>query len=177
MLYDGEEWRYLVYPSREEQFLKVMNGSNINSDLLVLSNYDDPNPGDIYRLYKYDGKNFQLLLDNSENPSDIPWFEKLGGDVFICFNKKLYSINNNKMNLVKNIGGSVIKYSKFFGRSINDLFFTDEDGIAHYNGKDVKIIYTFQNFKGIVKMILFEDSVAILCSDLSSFYVLRGKLQ
>ena len=177
MKFDSNEWKYIVMPGREESFIKIMGGKNLNSDLLILSYYDNRTGDDVYRLYRFHSGNFQLIFDNSGYPNDLPWFEKLGDELFICFNKKIYSLNNIQIKMIRDLSNTNIKHSKFFGRSLSDIFFTAEDDIAHYNGSDVETIYSFPNFKGIVKMVLFDNGIAILLTNRSSFCVLRGKLE
>ena len=150
MKFDSNEWKYIVMPGREESFIKIMGGKNLNSDLLILSYYDNRTGDDVYRLYRFHSGNFQLIFDNSGYPNDLPWFEKLGDELFICFNKKIYSLNNIQIKMIRDLRNTNIKHSKFFGRSLSDIFFTAEDDIAHYNGSDVETIYSFPNFKGIV---------------------------
>ena len=60
----------------------------------------------------------------------------------------------------------------------NDIFLRMTDGIAHYNGNNIKYIYNFEGNISIIDAVLFENKVFFLAFDISNGndLIYHGKL-
>ena len=70
-------------------------------------------------------------------------------------------------------------YHAFWGRNKNDIFISMKDGIAHYNGTDIKYTYHYKGTEEAFSATVLSNDIFILTNDFdnNTNIIIRGKLQ
>ena len=176
MHYDGTNWTQSNFPMLERyNFDRIRKGENTNyyilgirveqfgEDTLKIFELVSNSLNEIYKGYTY--------VDSGGS------FEQIGKEIFFLNNRKIGTYSSNQFHQVVkiselNFGGA------FWGRNEKDIFLRMYDGIAHYNGTDIKYLYSFRQGISISDAMLFEKDVFFLAYDFNNGLnlTIRGKI-
>ncbi len=134
---------------------------------------------DSTQIYEYDGYKFNRLYSSAWNLGKTADISLINNKVYFVLGYKIAERVNNQFRTIveidkKNFDGMI------WGRSKSDIFLGMQDGIAHYNGYDIKYLKYFkQPVTGIFKAFIFKDEVFFLVYDYSTKISLmyHGKLE
>lgn len=185
--YDGREWSELVRADFNSQFLMARKK---NEDVFIYSyamNWDTLSTGQLaidygdlefYHINK--DSSFQIIASQEEKEVDATCINNVDGEIYFVFDHDVCTYHRNKFTPVFYVDNENF-YKHIAGRSINDLFISMKDGIAHYNGKDIEYLYNFPSVgMGLIgePCILEKDIYYSIRNRGSDAYnlVLHGKL-
>jgi len=198
--YAGNEWNEIYTANYQSQFEKVRvdeRGSvYLAGDRFAYTANGDTELTDTQLLYQFrNGIMSQIYSDASGNgvsnveEIDLKVYFVLGSISTVSHDIYRYDYLDNNFNTGgKLLQGNFVKLfsvsdpqfdGQIYGRSENDLFLTDYDGIAHWNGTDIKRLLTFSNnFTFIPTPAIFDKEVSFCVFDgLNNVnMVVRGRL-
>jgi len=131
---------------------------------------DDPiNPN---RFYKIEGNNLIKIYEGS----GVTGIDRIGDELYFKMGKKISRYRNGSFYEYKDFNGTEYR-GRFFGRSENDFFTNNYDGLGHYNGTDLITIYKTDLQIQDVKV--FQNDVYALLRDIDNYkdIILHGKLK
>jgi len=179
MHYNGKKWEYVLQPSMLLQFQSIKRGikSSDNYFLIGITNSNSP---DSSIIFSYDGNNLKRIYYEEYSLFTAPGMIVLNDYMYFAFKEKLFKYFNNQFQLVRDFSGNNIKHlGKISGRSVKDLFFDLNGGIGHYNGTDIKPIYSYDNTTQIFASLHLENESYFLCFDRmkKEYLLIHGSLK
>lgn len=179
MQYFNNQWDIKKITDLKGIFIIVRTSSSDPNTLFLLFYNNNLTRNNYYRILKYSNDSFTELHNNEANIHDVPWVTTLNVEVAFGWDRKVYTLMNGVPKLLYDFSSSIKSYSAFGGRNTKDLFFETTEGVGHYNGEDIRILYPLDKKFVIMKYLFFEKEVFMLYYDFESFkfYVLRGKLK
>ncbi|MFA7418135.1 MAG: hypothetical protein WCZ90_00515 [Melioribacteraceae bacterium] len=168
--YNGVNWLLEDVPTTKVGLAQVQQDPK--TGILVISGTTFENKIFTARLYYWDGKELKELL------AEQGWSSvtKLGDEVFVTMNERIYKYENKKLVLWKNNTGTGIYGNIICGRSRNDFFIGSSSGIMHYNGTDFVTVYDKTDLQAIMGVIFDKEVFMIHYSRDGRNYVVHGKL-
>jgi len=167
--YDGLKWNYLDIPILEANFTNVyideyngviIQGYNRLSWTKTIWYYENNN---IREIGSNDGSYNVAILKNGTIASS---------------KKKVYSLDKGNLKEILDFNGIESSINGIWGRTTNDFFVIVNNGIAHYNGTDLKVIYPLSN-TSVLDAIIFDKEVVFLVFDevKRNTLIISGKLK
>jgi hypothetical protein len=169
--YNGLNWQFQDVPPIKVGLAKVEIDSKTGT--LVIYGLTFENKIFTERIFYWDGKELKELLAEQGSAS----VTKLGNEVFVTVNERIYKYENKKLVLWKDNTGTGIYGNIICGRSSNDFFIGSSAGIRHYNGTDFVTVYDKTNLRAIMGVIFEKEVFMIHYSYDGKNYVVHGKLQ
>lgn len=164
--YDGSKWEYVVKPEMEMQFSQIKRGLKDSPDYFINGYKDNPFTGDTVALFRYDGKTVSRIYSEKLTTFTGVGILVLNERIYFGFKEKIFKyVNNQFVQLVDFSGNNVKHMSKLCGRNEKDIFVDLNGGIGHYNGSDLKPIYSYNSSTFIYETLLFEKDSYFLCYD------------
>lgn len=138
--------------------------------IVTATNFDN---GFLEKLFFFDGKN---TLKEIYSDYNWPGLYEMNGEVYITIMRKIYKYRNNRLELWKEFPGTSY-YGTVLGKSEKDFFGAGYEGVLHYNGNDLKILYQAQ--LNLVGGLIFEKDVFFVGYDSGKKIniIIRGTLQ
>ena len=172
MKYDGNVWK--VDKKFDYPFTVLQICYSLRNDRYYITSTNNNGPETVY---EYDRTNFKEIFKyHTSNPG--PTLAVIDKYAHIVIEDKVYRYRNDKMELITGINdakfGGIV-----WGRGRNDIFIRMIDGLAHYNGSDVKYQFKVpESYRMNANMAIFEKDVFISAMDLNSGYniIYHGKL-
>ncbi|MGE5497229.1 MAG: hypothetical protein ACM3Q2_04130 [Syntrophothermus sp.] len=177
--YDGNSWARVNIPKMPYQLSKILGLKGDNSRYYILAHNDVTKPGaDSVHVLFYDGTSFKEIFSGFYNNAEGLGLEEIDNTIYLIKGNKIYQIIND--NIVFYLDYPNTSYTVgIAGRNAKDLFILLENGIAHYNGKDVAFLYKFNNSDFYVNdTFCFQNSIYLLAYDYATNFniILKGKL-
>jgi hypothetical protein len=172
MHYDGSKWELVNIPVIHESFVQLHNIKGTNEYLFRSWIFNSPE-NHIYHL-----KNNQLKKIYTTTDSDM-WMTSIGNQIYFTAESKIYKYENEQIIFYKEFPSSQY-LGRMWGRSENDFFTENWDGIGHYDGKDLITIYKKANVDwGLNEAIVFDTEVFFIWMDTRTgiTFVIHGKLK
>jgi len=168
--YNGVNWQFEDVPATKVGLAQVQQDPK--TGILVISGTTFENKIFTARLYYWDGRELKELL------AEQGWSSvtKLGDEVFVTMNERIYKYENKKLGLWKNNTGTGIYGNIICGRSRNDFFIGSSAGIRHYNGTDFVTVYDKTDLQAIMGVIFENEVFMIHYSRDGRNFVVHGKL-
>ena len=176
--YDGSNWKEEYFAPFNVNFIKIRceNGEvfligikqyNTAADTTILYQYVRPGLRVGNSLHQIISKPIDQILN----------MNNIGNDIYVLVNTNLsrypfYSLNKS-ISFPENLS-----IFDAYGRNDKDIFLSMTDGIAHYNGEDVKYLYTFPSYQLFIRSAIFENDVFFVVSDEKNgkYIMLHGML-
>ncbi|MCK9281857.1 MAG: hypothetical protein M0P71_14625 [Melioribacteraceae bacterium] len=167
--FDGLKWSYLNISPIYAQFTEV---------------YVDDNNGVLIQGYDISSWHKTLWYYENNIIKEIG-SKDLSYDVAILKNgtiassqKKVYSFDKGNLKEILDFYELESSITGIWGRANNDFFAIVNNGIAHYNGTDFKVVFPYPNIK-VLDAIVFDKEVIFLVSEESKRrnLMIRGELK
>lgn len=129
-------------------------------------------------MFEYeDEDNIKLIYEGPVGSNTSAFIQKINNEIFFVIGRTINRYINDKFELYLQIDSPNFG-NQIFGRSKNDIFLRMTDGLAHYNGSNVKYIYNFEGRISITDAVLFEEEIFILALDVTNGndLIFHGKL-
>lgn len=173
--FNGENWKYIINPEEKGIFFDIKRGIKDSENYYLLSweSIEDDSIG----IYEFDGQKIKLIKTfGRESHTEI---YSANGHIYFYFDKKMHQYINDEFRLMKDLSNSKAIGREIYGRSINDFFISTEDGIGHYNGNNLKTIFSLGFPSWIMNAIVFENDIFLLLTDQNhkKYYGVRGTLK
>lgn len=175
--YDGYTWTEVCKGNFNSQFLQIRKEKDkIYVYSLTFDQFNGDN--DIITYYELNGSMLKKIYSNTRGNMNMGCMSTIGSKVYFLEGKNICSYFNGKpLSLLsvtnENFGNG------FTGRSESDIFIRMNDGLAHYNGKDILYLcYPPQNAILANEPMIFEKDVFNCLFDPTSGknMMLHGKL-
>lgn len=180
--YNGKEWKYIIKPTPEYKtdFFDIRRGIKDSPNYFILGmTQNSSGLPDSIQFYEFDGEKIKLQWTKAFSPDNYACLFTLEQKIFLAVGKTLYSYQNDEFKPYKDFNNTEVKYMKIFGRSISDFFMTSNNGIGHYNGKDVQTVFEIPYQFILMDSVIFEKEVFFLyySFEKSFSFVVHGKLK
>ena len=181
--YDGRSWKELVRANFDSQFLTIRkeNDKIFISSYSYKINYVSPDVMDTPNLefYQLTGKKLERIYSNKESLINWASLFTINGKVYFVITNDVYRYVNGMLIKVFTIDRENFDF-QICGRNESDLFLSMKDGLAHYNGTDIKYLYRFPKYSFMLmkNAVLFEKEVFFCGTTRTDFsnLVLHGVL-
>lgn len=153
--YNGTRWQEVFLANNNSQYFKIRsvnrrviltmyNGSDLDSISICELRSDS-----IYQIYS----NSTQSIRNTD-------FEIIENELYLMINQDIYKVLKHKLVKILSVEDSNFGY-RFCGRNENDIFLRMRDGLAHYNGTDIRYIYQvpLKRVNVRARNLLFEKDV------------------
>lgn len=179
--YNGKSWSEVVRGPFDSQFLRVRkDGANVFVHSVAIGLGNDDGVGSVssetLNFYRVKDKKLEAIYTAKGISGDL---SLIGGKAYFVIDKDVYRYN----------GGGRIKQQfsvqefefngAISGRSEADIFIHMKDGIAHYNGRDIKYLYTFpRNSIKLGNEAIFFEKEIFFCGHGRNFekLIIHGRL-
>lgn len=169
MHYNGVKWDLVNIPTIQQSFKQIYYDENSGNFIIAAWEFDTPNE----YIYSFDGTSLIQIYSTTEGI----YLSNIGKDVIAIVNHSiLYKIQQDKIELFKNFSSTI--FSGFAaGRNEKDVLTSNQDGIGHYNGIDLKTIYPKWNIElNRIGSIIFENDFYYIWEDSYKTFIVHGKL-
>jgi hypothetical protein len=172
--YNGSKWNHINVPDVPYSLVKIQRENISNQNYFVLGFKYEAFFDDTLIVFEFNGSNLKPIMSGS-----AVGFEKIRDEMIFVSNKSLYKYSGT--NLIKFKDISEFNFlGLILGRNNKDIFLGMEDGIAHFNGNDVKYLIHFDNAHvNLTGATIFEEDIVFLAYDFNSQVnlVFRGKVK
>ncbi len=160
--YNGAKWDSISVPELCVYFkdIRIPTGTN---DLLLAGVSEMPG-STTYYVYVKTGNEFRKLYEGTE----VAHIITVDGQYLVHIDRRLFCYSDGRLLLWKDFS-NILQYPLFFPRNANDIFSLNHNGLLHWNGTDVSVLYPLDMYIG--KPALFEKEVFFLFKD---FYLSTG---
>ena len=178
--YDGNHWSPIQIGNYPVQLYKISPFPFFNKYLIVgIRDQQKLDESDTSKIYEFDGHNLNEIYSAAVGPYGWGDISPIATGLIISKGMKIYfsdGIGEKQLVDVENIklGNSI------FARSEKDIFLAMLDGIAHFNGTDIKYLFKYDRSTVYIHGIKFFDkSVFIIAHDydMNVNYIFRGYLK
>ena len=97
---------------------------------------------DSTKIYEYSQKKFILLYGNVWTKGLQADISLINNEVYFILGNRIAIRENNQFKTILNVENPNF-YQRIWGRNSKDIFLLMTDGLAHYNGTDVKYLFHF----------------------------------
>jgi hypothetical protein len=171
--FDGTTWTRIVMPKISKNGVAI--NKDKNGDLIFNCDEYENNRS---TMYSWNGKELKILFVSNDGQLVM---NRIGDSMMIVYGNKIYNYNKGDIKLVCDFAGVSESLGLTCGRNEKDIFGTYYSGtgkIFHYNGSDLKEIYSLSPRVYPTRGFIFEKDVYILLQDFSTgkTKILHGKL-
>jgi hypothetical protein len=164
--FNGNEWEQIQLQQQSSVFTNIKKNFNNGKYYLSATKLGETVP-DTNKIYEFDGSNLREIWSGNE----IATANGIDGDVYLAIGKLIYKYQNNNLVIWKDFSGTTY-LGRIWGRNEKDFFGVASDGLAHYNGSDLKTIYPTNLF--INDVFVMEKVIYMLCENR---IIIHGKLK
>ena len=168
--YNGVNWQFEDVPATKVGLAQVEIDTKTGT--LVIYGLTFENSIFTERIFYWDGKELKELLSGQGSAN----VTKLGDEIFVTMNERIYKYENKNLALWKDNTGTGIYGNIICGRSRNDFLIGSTTGIKHYNGTDFVTVYDKTDLRWIIGVIFEKEVFMILYSRDGKNYIIHGKL-
>jgi hypothetical protein len=167
--YVGTEWKFTEFDSlKKYNFLRIRRSNKQTNTYYIWADKDEQLTGDKLSIFEFKGDNdIKLVYEGGARSSTASFIQLIDSEVYFVIGFKVYKYINNEFKEFLDIPFSNFG-RQIFGRNKNDILLRMTDGIAHYNGSNIKYIYQFENPTSITDAVMFDDEVFILAFDITN---------
>ncbi|MGE5496457.1 MAG: hypothetical protein ACM3Q2_00165 [Syntrophothermus sp.] len=178
--YNGKTWSRVNIPPMHYQFSKIRGVKGDNSKYYIMGLKNDNKAGvcDSAHILLYNGSSFKKIFSGFFNNEEALGLDEIDNAIYIEKGNKVYKLINNDVVFFMEYP-STNYLTGISGRSENDILLFLDNGIAHYNGKDVAFLYKFNNPDlRVNNTFCFQNSIYLLAYDYATNFniILKGKL-
>lgn len=177
--YDGVSWKNFDTYKMRNSFIKIRAGSKSSKDPFVLGIRFEQFYEDTSIVFRFDGDSFIEIYTGITSRDELGEFENINSEIFFLKGSELCKYEyDNKLKLIYKINEYNFS-NAIWGRNSMDIFLRMTNGIAHFNGTDVRYLYNFDNGILINGAILFNSAIFFLAYDFNNSLnlIIRGKLE
>ena len=172
--YNGYQWEERFFADFQSQFTRIEKSSE---KYFILNVTVDNMHGDTTSVFLFNRSNSTLVKILYE--TTIENINIINEQLYIIMNNQIYLYTDNKL-IELNTPSILDTIHQIYGRHKNDLLIRTRNSIIHYNGTDIKNLYSFDNewTYSAGGAIIFEKEIFFCCSDYinNKFFILKGKL-
>lgn len=147
--YDGTKWSNFQIDNIKTILLQIAISSSNN---IVLRGWAIHEKQDTHRFYTLEGNTVKEIARTGENYN----VTLMNNQFYITIGQKIYKYKNS-LELWRDFSGTNY-VGRLWGRTENDFFTVNNDGIGHYNGSDLITIY-HSNYLYFNSSALFNSDV------------------
>jgi hypothetical protein len=177
--YDGTKWNEVTRTNFNSQFINIRTEQN---KIFIFSFVVTENTSDTIAFYTINNSHLEKIYANSVNNIVFGNMHSIAGKLYFLIGQDVFRYINGSFAKQFSFNDENFGY-QFYGRNEKDIFLRMRNGLAHYNGTDIKYLYNFPLNKISIKgePLLFNSEVFFCLwdkngSDIMS-EVLHGKLE
>jgi len=176
--YNGSKWQRVQLEENRYQFFHIYRENKVNSNYYLMGTATDYSDwSDTLKFFEFDGNRVREIYSQFYTSNTMLGMILMQGKIYFFINSDMCRYINGRFEVIKTIPGTNKGYV-LGGRNENDLFFAMPEGIAHFNGTDLQIIYKKPEFTYIYHLAVFEKEVFIMADVIQEkSYIIKGKLK
>lgn len=174
--FNGNQWQFIQLPNIKVGFANICQQRSTGLYFMEGTRFEST--GDTNKLFIFNGTE----IKNIYSEINYAKVEEVNGEIYFVIGKNIFKYFNYELKIWKNLNNTNM-IGRMLGRTEKDFFtFTQEgvaQGIAHYNGEDLKTLYTLPKDFQISNSLIIEKDFFVICYSLNSNIdiVIHGKLQ
>ena len=175
--YDGANWQRIYTRFVSADLQRIRRGFSSGDKYFINGTVVNNNGPDTNKIFQFDGKNIEEI--NTDNLSGHRWkyIQEINDEIYIGLGPDLYRYVNNSLRfLITNPNENFL--NGIWGRNKKDIFWPLRNGISHFNGSDIQVLYNFSEDISIRDGFVIENEVFFLANDFNNSLniIFRGKL-
>ena len=178
--YNGEKWSkiYVSQPGLYFYRVREVNNAVYFFGEIFPNEKKDESTSDTVVFYQYSEKNIKRIYTGAVNKIVYGSINLIGDQVYFLIGKELNRYIDGKFKKVTSFNVNNFGY-QVYGRNEKDIFISMLNGIAHYNGNDIKYLYDLPDKHLDIQPLIFGKEIIFSICDFDSNHniVLRGKLK
>ena len=155
--YNGNSWNILSIPDYRVGFIWIRRGI-LESNKYYLTAVRNESTGDTNKIFELDGSSLQEIYSGQE----VATVNEMAGHIYHCIGKKIFKYQNDSLTIWKDFSGTV-HGGRIWGRSEIDFFTVGSNGLTHYNGTDLIMLYPTSMF--INEVFVLPKDVFMICNN------------
>lgn len=169
--FDGKNWDFLNCPTVISNFAQIKKN---NANQYFISSIDEMNTQFPNKIFLLNGNQLIKIFETDKFISLV----QIGNEVFFNTDLKLYRYTEHGLEVYKDLTDLYFR-AAIIGRNSKDIFFWYTDGIKHFNGTDIQMVFPSNVNIQIVSAICFDKEVFFLAKDFESniSMCIKGKLK
>lgn len=177
--YDGNTWKEIYRGGKSAQFIRIKEEYG---KVYILEYVDSKKDISEEGLAFYELSDGRIKKIYSKSVKDGTWMglSSVGHRVYFCFEKDVALYRQNEFLTQFTVDEPAFQ-NDIFGRNPKDIFIPMRDGLAHYNGEDIKYLFRHSTDFTIWAYgeLVFDKEIFCAVYDFSSRnnLVLHGKLK
>ncbi len=178
--YDGNKWEQKYLAGFNSYFAKVRVGYNSKCFIHCIKQDVFYNSSDTTVFYEFDKNELKEVFTDENISSKGGWMGVINEDMVFSLNNGIFKYADNSLKPfisynIQTLPGSFA--GAVFGRNEKDIFIMIWEGIAHYNGMDIKQLFSATG--GAIDGQLFDNEVFFLNTTLQNgeSFIYHGKLK
>jgi len=159
--YDGSGWKLKELVDEKVSFVDIFWDKR-NNEYKIMGIHWDAYGNSDKRLYSYDKKVVKKIYEGEKDGNiDLEYMGVVGEEIWYGYKKTISKFENRNFKPVVNLMNNVFSGGSLRGRNSNDVFFTSNKTVYHYNGTDVKEILEIEGSVHIYGIEVFEKSIFV----------------
>jgi hypothetical protein len=166
--YDDSDWKRIGLPKNNYTLLRILK-SKLDKEFYIMSWIEHQFDNDSSLLIHYKSNELKLLHEDILDRDSRNFILRVQENVYAVIGSTLYQLDEGKLKKVFTVDNPEFGL-QMFGRNENDIFLRMEDGIAHYNGNDMRYLQRFDTRQSVMDEAIFENEVFFLVIDFERDY-------
>ena len=165
--YNGIKWNRINIGFTRTTMMQIRRGRKTSNNYFIWGLRESNIKDDTTKLLEFDGEKLKEIFSGIDISTNSNFVQEIDNEIIFTkgFDLVKYLGNYRFSNIVH------IENPEFgvqiFGRTIKDIFLRMEDGIAHFNGNDVRYLLKFEGDDNIREGMIFENEVFFLANNFS----------
>ncbi|MBK7104981.1 MAG: hypothetical protein IPH62_06835 [Ignavibacteriae bacterium] len=164
--YDGIEWKRINIQHTKTTLTRIKRGLKTSNNYFIRGIFEDDWQMDTTKIFMFDGEKLTELYSAPDIQDKTNFIQNIDGEMIFVIG---YSLNRfSKNQFLKYYNVNELNFGvQIFGRTMKDVFFRMEDGIAHYDGNNLEYLVN-DNDVNVREGILFEKKGFFLANDFNN---------
>ena len=165
--YNGKEWSRVNIAFTTATLTRIKRGLKTSENYFIRGIVESNYVEDTTKIFEFNGNSLVQLYSAINLKNNTNFLQNINSEVVfvIGYSLNVYTENRGFRKFLdinnQNFGIQI------FGRTEKDIFLRMENGIAHYDGNNIKYLYTFSEKDNIADGIIFKNEVFFLANNFS----------
>jgi len=166
--FDGRGWQEILITDFEVQFQRIRIEKGVKF-MQSIKPYYEGAPPDTLLYYKYDDDRLVDFFTTTSNDVQGLTLNNIGTEIYYLVGTSLSKLEDSLLIEIKEFSESEIGY-QIYGRHQKDIFLRMNNGLAHYNGNDVKYLFSLGSSLESISSnaIIFQKEVFFIVRDFNN---------
>jgi hypothetical protein len=175
--FDGISWKRISTGKTHATFMQINRGRKTSSNYFICGIKENHLTSDSGKIYELSGNNLNLLHSSSYTKKNWNFICNINEEIYFTFGNQLSRYENGKFtSFIENPFQNY--FQAILGRQSDDIFWSMDDGVVHFNGSDFQYILNYNSNIRFADGLLFDTKLFFLANDFTKgvTYIYKGSL-